>query len=133
VPIPWEADAPSYGFGPSAKTWLPQPEVWRQHALDIQRGVTGSTYEFYRAAIELRRSRGLGSGSLTVVDGWGPDVLALQNGEVLILANLGPEPVVLPDGAVVLVASQALDEADGVVTVACDVAIWARLSEESAG
>jgi alpha-glucosidase len=52
---------------------------------------------------------------------------------VLILANLGPEPVVLPDGAVVLVASQALDEADGVVTVACDVAIWARLSEESAG
>ena len=133
VPIPWEADAPSYGFGPSAKTWLPQPEVWRQHALDIQRGVTGSTYEFYRAAIELRRSRGLGSGSLTVVDGWGPDVLALQNGEVLILANLGPEPVVLPDGAVVLVASQALDEADGVVTVACDVAIWARLSDELAG
>ncbi|MBC7403188.1 MAG: glycoside hydrolase family 13 protein, partial [Microbacteriaceae bacterium] len=25
VPIPWEADAPSYGFGTSGKSWLPQP------------------------------------------------------------------------------------------------------------
>ena len=131
VPIPWEADAPSYGFGPSPETWLPQPEVWRQHALDVQRGVTGSTYEFYRAAIELRRSRGLGSGSLAFVDGWGEDVFAVLNGEVLILANFGSEPVVLPDGTVVLVASHALDESDGVVTVARDVAIWARLDEHA--
>jgi alpha-glucosidase len=105
--------------------------VWRQHALDVQRGVTGSTYEFYRAAIELRRSRGLGSGSLAFVDGWGEDVFAVLNGEVLILANFGSEPVVLPDGTVVLVASHALDESDGVVTVARDVAIWARLDEHA--
>ncbi|GAB3859556.1 hypothetical protein GCM10029963_60990 [Micromonospora andamanensis] len=25
VPIPWEADAPSYGFGPTDASWLPQP------------------------------------------------------------------------------------------------------------
>ena len=25
VPMPWEADAPSLGFGPSDQTWLPQP------------------------------------------------------------------------------------------------------------
>ncbi|MDF2443722.1 MAG: alpha-glucosidase, partial [Subtercola sp.] len=27
VPIPWEAGAPSYGFGPADAAWLPQPRV----------------------------------------------------------------------------------------------------------
>ena len=48
VPIPWEADAPSYGFGPTDASWLPQPAVWAEYALDRQRGVPGSTYEMYR-------------------------------------------------------------------------------------
>ena len=25
VPLPWQADAPSFGFGPGEKSWLPQP------------------------------------------------------------------------------------------------------------
>ncbi len=41
VPIPWEADAPSYGFGPSAASWLPQPAVYGELAVDRQRGVRG--------------------------------------------------------------------------------------------
>ena len=41
VPIPWEADAPSYGFGPADASWLPQPAVWAEYALDRQRGVAG--------------------------------------------------------------------------------------------
>src|SRR5699024_8961884 len=45
VPIPWEGDAPGYGFGPSGATWLPQPPVFAELALDRQRGVQGSTYE----------------------------------------------------------------------------------------
>ena len=32
VPIPWEADAPSYGFGPADASWLPQPAVWAEYA-----------------------------------------------------------------------------------------------------
>src|SRR5205814_1651231 len=45
VPVPWEADAPAYGFSPSGHSWLPQPAEWAEYALDRQRGVPGSTYE----------------------------------------------------------------------------------------
>jgi len=47
VPIPWAADAPSFGFGPTESSWLPQPDIWAQYALDRQHGVAGSTYELY--------------------------------------------------------------------------------------
>ena len=51
VPLPWEADAPSYGFGPTDASWLPQPAQWAELARDRQRGVEGSTLELYRAAL----------------------------------------------------------------------------------
>src|SRR6185369_3405494 len=38
VPIPWEGDAPSFGFGPSAESWLPQPTVYGDLAVDRQTG-----------------------------------------------------------------------------------------------
>ena len=51
VPLPWAHDAPSFGFGPSANSWLPQPADWADYALDVQAGTPGSTYEFYREAL----------------------------------------------------------------------------------
>lgn len=123
VPVPWEADAPSYGFGPTSATWLPQPEVWRDLALDVQRGVPGSTYETYRAALAARRERRLGEGRLTWVEGYPDDVLAFRNGDVLVLANTGATAVPLPDGVEVLVASEPLDVAD---QLPADVTVWAR-------
>ncbi len=125
VPIPWQGDAPSYGFGPGPLSWLPQPDAWRAHALDVQRGVEGSTYETYRSALGLRRAHSLGAGSLAWLEGWGQDVLALANGSVLVLANLGAEPIELPEGAVVLLASEELHGVDGVVSVPQDVTVWA--------
>ena len=127
VPIPWHAGAPSYGFGPGPLSWLPQPASWHDYALDAQLGVPGSTFETYRAALRLRRAHALGTGPLAWVQGFGPDVVALANGDVFVLANLGPEPIVLPDGAVVLLASQVLDDVDHVVSVPPDVTVWARL------
>ena len=121
VPIPWEADAPSYGFGPSDASWLPQPPSWAEYALDRQRDVPGSTYEMYRAALRLRREHGLGRHPLT----WesAPDgVLAFRAGEVLVLTNLGDRPAGLPVGATVLLSSEPLD-ADG--RVPTDVTVWA--------
>lgn len=126
VPIPWQADAPSYGFGPGPLSWLPQPAAWREHALDAQHDVAGSTYETYRAALRLRREHSLGGGSLTWLAGWADDVLALVNGPVLVLANLGAAPVELAEGTEVLLASGALVAVDGVVSVPQDVTVWAR-------
>jgi alpha-glucosidase len=122
VPIPWEADSPSYGFGPSDASWLPQPASWAEYALDRQRGVAGSTYELYRAALRLRREHGLGGNAMRWLD-TAENVMAFRSGEVLVLTNFGAEPVALPAGAEVLISSEPLTE-DG--RVPQDVTVWAR-------
>ncbi|SCG37693.1 alpha-glucosidase [Micromonospora echinaurantiaca] len=122
VPIPWEADAPSYGFGPTDASWLPQPPTWAEYALDRQRGVTGSTYELYRSALRLRRAHGLGRGPLTWLAS-GDEVLSFRTGELTVLTNFGAAPVPLPAGGELLLASAPLTE-DGAVPT--DVTVWVR-------
>ncbi|WP_127504493.1 glycoside hydrolase family 13 protein [Actinoplanes solisilvae] len=123
VPLPWEADAPSYGFGPTDASWLPQPAAWSEYALDRQQGVAGSTWELYHAALGLRRGHGLGAGALTWQD-VPAGALAFRNGDVLVLTNFEAAPVALPAGARVLLSSEPLDD-DGRVPV--DVTVWAAL------
>jgi alpha-glucosidase len=131
VPMPWQKDAPSFGFGPSDQTWLPQPGFYGEYAVDQQDGVDGSTLELYRTLLRTRRERDLGTGGLRFADGFGADVIALVNtgqggdtGETLVVANLGTDPVALPDGATVVVASGPLT-ADGLVPT--DTTVWAAL------
>ncbi|GAA1865266.1 glycoside hydrolase family 13 protein [Asanoa iriomotensis] len=122
VPIPWEADSPSYGFGPSDASWLPQPAVFGELALDRQLGVPGSTYSLYVSALRLRREHGLGRGSVT----WVPapdDVVAFRNGDVLVLTNFGSGSTALPAGAEVLLSSEPVSGLE----VPGDVTVWARL------
>ena len=121
VPIPWEADAPNYGFGPAGDPWLPQPEQWRELARDRQRGVPGSTLTMYQEALRLRRAHALGAGTLAWLDGFGDDVVAFRNGDVVVVANAGPEPVSLPEGDVLL-ASEALDGR----SLPQDTTVWLR-------
>lgn len=126
VPMPWSADAPSLGFGPGERTWLPQPDVYAHYAVDRQVGVPGSTLELYRALLATRRDLSLGRGSLTWVEGYADDVVALTNGSsdrgrLLVVTNLGAAPVALPEGAEVLVSSAPL--LDG--RVPTDTTVWA--------
>jgi alpha-glucosidase len=123
VPIPWEGNAAAYGFSGSGSSWLPQPEEWRQYAVDHQKGVPGSTYEMYRAALRLRRERRLGAGELIWLD-LGPDVLAFINGDTIVLTNFGSAPVAVPGAAEVVLASGPLTDHGEVPT---DVTVWARL------
>ncbi|MFV2127178.1 glycoside hydrolase family 13 protein [Micromonospora sp. LOL_013] len=122
VPIPWEADSPSYGFGPTDASWLPQPPVWAEYALDRQRDVPGSTYELYRTALRLRRELGLGAGRLRWLES-PEDVLAFCVDEVTVVTNFGAEPVSLPPGTEPLIASGPLNGSGRVPT---DVTVWAR-------
>jgi alpha-glucosidase len=127
VPIPWTKAAPSFGFGPSDQSWLPQPDLYGSYAVDQQVGVVGSTYELYRSLLAARRELSLGTGSLSLVEGYGEDVVALTNGadardRVLVLANLGTEPIELPEGCEVLVSSEPIVGR----VVPTDVAVWAR-------
>ncbi|WP_027862753.1 alpha-amylase family glycosyl hydrolase [Marmoricola sp. URHB0036] len=127
VPIPWEGGDPSYGFGPSEKSWLPQPEVFGELAVARQQGVPGSTLELYRTLLGLRREHRLGRGELTWLD-LGEDVVAFEvttetGAPVRLIANVGGPNVPLPADAEVLVCSQDVDLADG---LPADCAAWLR-------
>ncbi|MCZ7418738.1 glycoside hydrolase family 13 protein [Verrucosispora sp. WMMA2121] len=122
VPIPWEADAPSYGFGPTDASWLPQPPVWAEYALDRQRGVPGSTYELYREALQLRRAYGLGRGTLEWLSST-DEVLTFRNGDLVVSTNFGAAAAPVPEGEVVH-SSAPLNE-DG--SVPTDVTVWVKV------
>jgi alpha-glucosidase len=121
VPIPWEGTEPSYGFGPSSDSWLPQPAQWASLARDVQRGVPGSTLSLYRDALRLRREHALGAGTLEWLAGFDSSVVALRNGPVVVIANTGTSPVELPAGDVLL-ASGPLDGR----TLPHDTTAWLR-------
>ncbi|WP_136708115.1 glycoside hydrolase family 13 protein [Agromyces sp. H66] len=121
VPLPWEADAPNYGFGPAGDPWLPQPDEWRELARDRQRGVPGSTLSMYRLALGLRREHALGAGTLEWLPGFDDAVVAFRNGSVVVVANTGASPVELPAGDVLL-ASGDLEGR----TLPTDTTVWLR-------
>ncbi|MEJ3405446.1 glycoside hydrolase family 13 protein [Rathayibacter sp. YIM 133350] len=119
VPLPWQTDAPSFGFGPSSASWLPQPAIWAQYARDAQEGDAGSTLELYKRALLVRRQEGLGVGTLEWLDGFGENVVAFRNGGVRVIANVSGASVPLPSGEVLL--SSAPLEGD---EVPADTTVW---------
>jgi alpha-glucosidase len=121
IPLPWVADAPAFGFGPSTDTWLPQPASYGPLAADRQADDPGSTFTLYREALGLRHRYALGAGSLQW-HGAGSGVLSFTNGDVHVVANLTGSPVRLPVGAEVLLASEALPA--GATELPVDVTVW---------
>ncbi|ROS75354.1 glycoside hydrolase family 13 protein [Cellulomonas sp. PhB143] len=119
VPLPWEADAPGFGFGPTGASWLPQPAGWSRLARDVQAADPASTLNLYRTLLAARAARGLGTGAVEWLDGWPDDVVALRNGDVTVVANLGDGVVPLPDGA--LLAASGPLAGGGVPT---DTTVW---------
>ncbi|NNN33292.1 glycoside hydrolase family 13 protein [Streptomyces sp. S3(2020)] len=124
VPLPWEAQAPAYGFGAGAAPWLPQPEDWAQHAVDRQSADPHSMLTLYREALRIRRSEpAFGDGPMR----WLPaeeGVLAFARpGGPICVANLSATPVDLPAHGEVLLASGPLG-ADG--RLPSDAAVWLR-------
>ena len=121
VPIPWEAAAPSYGFGPTAASWLPQPAEWAGLARDAQRGAEGSTLELYTRALALRREHALGLGSVEWLASPGDDVLVFRNGNVIVVANTGETAVELPAGDLLLSSESLIGR-----TLPGDTTAWLR-------
>lgn len=99
VPLPWEPDAPAFGFNNTGKAWLPQPERYRVYARSAQRGMAGSTLELYKRLLKLRKDHQLGHGNFR----WAPEhsgdtSLAYINNDVLVVTNFDEPAVALPAG-----------------------------------
>jgi alpha-glucosidase len=112
VPLPWSADAPAFGFSPNGEAWLPQPESFRELAVDVQDGVPGSTLEFYRSALALRRQFVLGAGEVI----WQvatTELVHFVNSGVRVVVNFGRHPVPVPHGVSVILASEQDAIVDG--------------------
>jgi alpha-glucosidase len=121
VPIPWEDDKPSFGFGSSNDTWLPQPAVYREYARNRQEGLAGSTLELYKRALKLRREFGLGTGSFQWIEGTPNDVLAFTNGVISVYCNYSDDDFALPAGEIILDSDVSMEG-----TLAPAATVWMR-------
>ena len=124
VPMPWDGTQPPYAFGPgSGQPWLPQPLDWEELTVTAQEGRSGSTLEFYRAALAARRSVLAGSPAdveMLSLPSLGDDVLAFVRGDVTVVLNAGSTSVPLPPGEVVIASGPVSDE------LPADTAVWLR-------
>ncbi|MCL1801612.1 MAG: DUF3459 domain-containing protein, partial [Promicromonosporaceae bacterium] len=117
VPLPWQADAPAFGFGETI-SHLPQPEYWGDFAVDVELADPDSTLRFYQKAIKLRQELEALEETLTWLDLEVelPGINAAAANDVLLfsrppaadgrtwvcVSNFGTEPVPLPEGELLL-------------------------------
>ncbi|WP_261165720.1 glycoside hydrolase family 13 protein [Microbacterium sp. Marseille-Q6965] len=119
VPIPWEGQAPAYGFSTTGASWLPQPPEWARLARDAQAPDPDSTLSLYRELLRLRGEQDLGDGRFEWVDSAPEGALAFRNGAVTVIANLGASPVPVPEGLRVLIGSGPVEG-----EIPTDTAAW---------
>jgi alpha-glucosidase len=126
VPIPWEGTAPSYGFGPGEKSWLPQPDYFADLSVAAQTGVADSTLEMYRSALRIRRDQpGLGDGELEWLDS-PQDVVAFARGSITVVANMGDRPITWPATELLLGSGSGVHLDGGQSTLPPETAAWLR-------
>jgi alpha-glucosidase len=119
VPLPWTEDAAlnhgfSLGENPTAP-WLPQPDGWGTHAVELQERGPQSALNLTRTALELRRQ--LWNNSVFTLDdggNWRVDagdlLICERNEHFLVAVAMGTEPVRLPAGAVLLSSSPLAED-----------------------
>lgn len=99
TPMPWRADAPTFGFT-AGTPWLPADAGFRDRAVDLQEADPGSTLNFTRRMIALRRAHAalrLGSFEPLVADDTMLVVRRRYGRDRLLAAfNLGGLPRSLP-------------------------------------
>ncbi len=97
VPLPWSGSRPSYGFGPDAASWLPQPRAWADLTADRQARDPGSMLHLYRAALRLRRTHpALGSGDLSWLPAPAGSLAFRRTPGFVCVVNVGDQPCPLP-------------------------------------
>ena len=125
VSLPWEAGiGAANGFNASGASWLPQPDSYRDYSRNLQEGVSGSTLELYKHALQLRKALKLGEGSFNWLNEYvGASVLGYRNGDILVIHNFGHEPVALPAGEVIASSLNGMQPGH---PLAADQTVWLK-------
>ncbi|MGH9278874.1 MAG: glycoside hydrolase family 13 protein [Acidimicrobiales bacterium] len=121
VPLPWSGDAPPFGFGPAARTWLPQPPEWSALTVARQEQDPDSFLTLYREALRRRRALALGDTPLEWIES-ADGVLAFRRGRgFACVVNLVDDPRPSPVRGDVLLASGPVEP---VGVVPAQTAVW---------
>lgn len=98
VPLPWQADAENFGFGPAGAglPWLPQPEWFRRYARDLQLADPHSTHNLYARLLQHRRGLFGDAHGIRWLNGGSPDLLAFTRGSGACVVNVGDHAIKLP-------------------------------------
>lgn len=107
IPMPWDGEAPPFGFSANPRTWLPMPRGWAALTVEKQLADPGSTLAFFRRAFELR-SRRPEFGGLTVewLDSPADSLVFHRSGGLVCVLNAGSRPIPLPEGQVLLASTE---------------------------
>ncbi|MGA8545575.1 MAG: glycoside hydrolase family 13 protein [Mycobacterium sp.] len=111
IPIPWDGDAPPFGFSASHDTWLPMPPDWAALTVERQLGETDSTLTFFRQALELHRSRAEFTGNRVESLPAPRGTLLFERGDhgLRCALNASKRPLSLPDGELILTSAPLVD------------------------
>ncbi|GAA1058353.1 glycosidase [Agromyces luteolus] len=144
VPLPWDADAPSFGFGPAGSdaSHLPQPSWFGSYAVSAQAPDPSSTLSMYRRALALRHelqgaeelawialdgaAGGAAGGADAAVES---DVLAFQRpGGWTVVTNFGTTPFALPAelAGLELLLSSSPDADSAPAAIPAETTLWLR-------
>ena len=113
VPLPWSGALPPFGFSDAAadRLWLPQPEWFAAHSVQLLRSDGDSIWHVYRDALQLRRAlaplrgsslRWLQVGAETLVFG--------RQGGFVCAVNFSDAPLPAPVAGPPLLSSQPCDD-----------------------
>jgi alpha-glucosidase len=109
VPMPWEGDAPPFGFSPNPETWLPIPPDWVTLTVEHQLRQRDSTLAFFRHALELRRTRSEFTGTTIDWQACRGGLMFRSQGGLVCALNAGTRPMPLPPGEVLLAGGPLSD------------------------
>ncbi len=118
VPIPWEPDGPSFGFG-AAAGWLPQPPEFGPLSAATQAADPDSMLSLYRTALALRRELFGGSEDFELRES-APDVIDFDRAGTRVTLNMGDVGVAMPPGRVLLASSPIDDPTE----LPADTIVW---------
>ena len=111
-PLPWRHDARAFGFSSTGKSWLPQPALYKEYAVDVQQGDKDSTWALYNELLFIRQEYGLGRGQLEWLDSSRADVLRARNGQLELVINMGYTPIEMPEGEIIAQSTSDISEDD---------------------